>query len=80
MHTRPGNEVAGYLTATYKRMQVGGDAWVKPEDTTSLMMFQVVAEAARAMQNLGRIEILEVQEGDEGGLPLVEAIRIRRLR
>ena len=75
-----GNEVAGYLTATYKQMEVGGDAWVKPEPTTNLVMFQVVAEAARAMQTLGRIQILEVQEGDDGGLPLVEAIRIRRLR
>ena len=80
MAPRLGNEVAGYLTATYQRMQVGGDAWVKPEDTTSLMMFQVVAEAARAMETLGRIEILEVQEGDDGGSPLVEALHIRRLR
>ena len=73
-----GNEVALHLTSTYRSMPVGGDAWVRPDDTTSLKSFQVVAAAALAMKLIGRIEILETQEEGEAGL--VEAIRIRRLK
>jgi hypothetical protein len=75
-----GNEVAGHLAAAYKRMPVGGDVWVKPDDTTSLKMFQVVAAAAQAMEHLGRIQILETHEEQDGGTRLVDAIHIRRLK
>ena len=73
-----GNEVALHLTATYRSMPVGADAWVKPDETTSLKTFQVVAAAAWAMTLIGRIEILETHEQNEAGL--IEAIRIRRLK
>ena len=75
-----GNEVACHLTVTYQKMPVGADAWVRPDDTTSLKMFQVVAAAALALKGLGRIEIIETHEGTEAGARLVEAIRIRRLK
>ena len=73
-----GNEVALHLTATYRRMPVGADAWVKPDETTNLKTFQVVAAAALAMKLIGRIEILETHEEAEAGL--IDAIRIRRLK
>lgn len=75
-----GNEVACHLTATYQSLPVGADAWVKPDDTTTLKMFQVVAAAAQALKGLGRIEIIETHEGTEAGARLVDAIRIRRLK
>lgn len=74
------NEVADHLTALYQRTPVGGDIWVKPDDTTSLRKFQIVAAAAQALERLGRIEIIETHEGDEGAVRLIDGIRIRRLK
>jgi hypothetical protein len=80
MGPEPRNEVADHLTALYQRTPVGGDMWVKPDDTTSLRKFQIVAAAAQALERLGRIRIIETHEGDEGALRLIDAIRIQRLK
>jgi hypothetical protein len=74
------NEVAEHLTALYQRTPVGADTWVRPDITTSLRSFQIVAAAAQALERLGRIEIMETHEGGEGSLRLIEGLRIRRLR
>jgi hypothetical protein len=74
------NEVADHLTALYQRTPVGGDIWVRPDDTTSLRKFQIVAAAAQALERLGRIKIIETHEGDEGAVRLIDAIRIQRLK
>jgi hypothetical protein len=74
------NEVADHLTALYKQTPVGGDMWVRPDDTTSLRKFQIVAAAAQALERLGRIQIIETHEGDEGALRLIDGLRIRRLK
>lgn len=74
------NEVADHLTVLYNRTPVGGDIWVRPDDTTSLGKFQIVAAAAHALERLGRIEIIETQEGDEGNVRLINGFRIRRLK
>jgi hypothetical protein len=74
------NEVAEHLTALYQRTPVGGDIWVRPDDTTSLRKFQIVAAAAQALERLGRIKIIETHEGAEGAVRLIDAIRIQRLK
>lgn len=74
------NEVASHLAETYRRLPVGGRAWVRPDDTTSLNQFQLVAAAAKMMQALGRIDILETKEDTEGDARLVGAIHFRRLK
>ena len=74
------NEVSDHLAALYRQTPVGADIWVRPDDTTSLRKFQIVAAAAQALERLGRIEILETREGDEGPGRLIGAIRIRRLK
>jgi hypothetical protein len=74
------NEVADHLTRLYDRTPVGGDIWVRPDDTTSLRKFQIVAAAAQALERLGRIQIIEVHEGDEGSARLIDGIHIRRLK
>lgn len=74
------NEVAAHLTALYRKTPVGGDMWVRPDDTTSLNQFQIVAAAARDLERLGRIRILETHEGAEGAVRLIDAIRIQRLK
>jgi hypothetical protein len=74
------NEVADHLTALYNRTPVGGDIWVRPDDTTSLSKFQIVAAAAQDLERLGRIKIIETHEGDEGNVRLINGIRIRRLK
>jgi hypothetical protein len=74
------NEVADHLTALYQRTPVGGDIWVRPDDTTSLRKFQIVAAAAQALERLGRIKIIETHEGAEGAVRLIDAIRIQRLK
>jgi len=74
------NEVADHLTALYSQTPVGGDIWVKPDDTTSLRKFQIVAAAAQDLERLGRIQIIETREGAEGELRLINGIRIRRLK
>ena len=74
------NEVADHLTALYQRTPVGGDTWVRPDITTSLRNFQIVAAAAQALERLGRIEIIETHEEDEGNLRLIDGLRIRRLK
>ena len=68
------------LTALYQRTPVGADTWVRADDTTSLRNFQIVAAAAQALERLGRIEIMETHEGDEGSLRLIDGLRIRRLK
>lgn len=74
------NEVAAHLTTLYRKTPVGGDMWVRPDDTTSLSQFQIVAAAARDLERLGRIRILETHEGAEGAVRLIDAIRIQRLK
>jgi hypothetical protein len=74
------NEVADHLTALYRKTPVGGDIWVRPDDTTSLRKFQIVAAAAQALERLGRIRIMETHEDDEGSLRLIDGIRIQRLK
>jgi hypothetical protein len=74
------NEVADHLTALYRNTPVGADIWVRPDDTTSLRKFQIVAAAAQALERLGRIKILETHEDDEGSLRLIDGIRIQRLK
>jgi hypothetical protein len=74
------NEVAEHLTALYTRTPVGGDIWVRPDDTTTLRKFQIVAAAAQALERLGRIQIIETHEGDEGAARLIDGIHIRRLK
>jgi hypothetical protein len=74
------NEVTDHLTALFKQTPVGGDIWVRPDDTTSLRKFQIVAAAAQALERLGRIEILETHEGDEGATRLIDGLHIRRLK
>jgi len=74
------NEVADHLTALYSQTPVGGDIWVKPDDTTTLSKFQIVAAAAQDLERLGRIQIIEMREGAEGELRLINGIRIRRLK
>ena len=74
------NEVADHLTGLYQRTPVGGDTWVRPDITTSLRNFQIVAAAAQALERLGRIEIIETHEEDEGNLRLIDGLRIRRLK
>jgi hypothetical protein len=74
------NEVAAHLTVLYKRTPVGGDIWVKPDDTTSLDQFQIVAAAAHDLERLGRIKIIALREGAEGPVRLIDALHIRRLR
>ena len=71
------NEVADHLTGLYQRTPVGGDIWVRPDDTTSLRDFQIVAAAAAALERLGRIEIIEAHESERH---LIESIHIRRLK
>lgn len=73
------NEVSD-LTALYQRTPVGADTWVRADDTTSLRSFQIVAAAAQALERLGRIQIMEMHEGDEGDLRLIDRLRIRRLK
>ena len=73
------NEVSD-LTALYQRTPVGADTWVRADDTTSLRRFQIVAAAAEALERLGRIQIIETHEGDEGNLRLIDGLRIRRLK
>jgi hypothetical protein len=74
------NEVADHLTALYEKTPVGGSIWVKPDDTTTLGKFQIVAAAAQDLERLGRIKILETHEGNEGNVRLIDGFRIRRLR
>lgn len=74
------NEVADHLAALFERTPVGGDMWVRPDDTTSLPKFQIVAAAAQALERLGRIKILETHKGYEGPGHLIDAIRVRRLK
>ena len=74
------NEVADHLTALYERTPVGGSIWVKPDDTTTLGKFQIVAAAAQDLERLGRIKIIETHEGNEGNVRLIDGFRIRRLR
>jgi hypothetical protein len=74
------NEVADHLKALYDRTPVGGDIWVRPDDTTTLRKFQIVAAAAQALERLGRIQIIETHEGDEGAVRLIDGIHIRRLK
>jgi hypothetical protein len=74
------NEVTDHLTTLYQRTPVGADIWVKPDDTTTLSKFQIVAAAAQALERLGRIQIIETHEGTEGTLRLIDGIRIRRLK
>ncbi|HKQ27978.1 MAG TPA: hypothetical protein VJT77_05215 [Burkholderiales bacterium] len=74
------NEVADHLKDLYSQTPVGGDIWVKPDDTTSLRKFQIVAAAAQDLERLGRIQIIEMREGAEGELRLINGIRIRRLK
>lgn len=74
------NEVADHLTALYQRTPVGADTWVRPDITTSLRNFQIVAAAAQALERLGRIEIIETHEEEEGNLRLIDGLRIRRLK
>jgi hypothetical protein len=74
------SEVADHLTALYKSTPVGGDIWVRPDDTTSLRKFQIVAAAAQALERIGRIQIIETHEGEEGGGRLVDGLHIRRLK
>ena len=59
---------------------MGVDVWVRPDDTTTLRKFQIVAAAAQALERLGRIRIIETHEAGEGSLRLVERLRIRRLK
>ena len=73
------NEVSD-LTALYQRTPVGADMWVRADDTTTLRNFQIVAAAAEALERLGRIQIIETHEGDEGNLRLIDGLRIRRLK
>jgi hypothetical protein len=74
------NEVANHLTAVYDRTPVGVDVWVRPDDTTTLRKFQIVAAAAQALERLGRIRIIETHEAGEGSLRVIERLRIRRLK
>jgi hypothetical protein len=74
------NEVAEHLTVLYRTTPVGGDIWVRPDDTTSLDQFQIVAAAAHDLERLGRIKIIATREGAEGPLRLIDAIHIRRLK
>jgi hypothetical protein len=74
------NEVSDHLTALFHSTPVGADVWVRPDDTTSLRKFQIVAAAAQALERLGRIQIIETHEGAEGALRLIDALRIRRLK
>lgn len=74
------NEVAAHLTALYRETPVGGDMWVRPDDTTSLNQFQIVAAAARDLERLGRIRILETHQGTEGAQRLIDGLRIQRLK
>jgi hypothetical protein len=74
------NEVADHLTALYRKTPVGSDIWVKPDDTTSLRKFQIVAAAAQALERLGRIQIIETHEEHEGSVRLIDGLRIRRLK
>jgi hypothetical protein len=71
------NEVADHLTGLYQRTPVGGDIWVRPDDTTSLRDFQIVAAAAEQLERLGRIKIIETHQG---ALQLIESLHIRRLK
>jgi len=71
------NEVADHLTGLYQRTPVGEDIWVRPDDTTSLRDFQIVAAAAEALERLGRIKIIETHQAD---LRLIDGIHIRRLK
>jgi hypothetical protein len=71
------NEVADHLTGLYQRTPVGGDIWVRPDDTTSLRDFQIVAAAAEQLERLGRIQIIETHED---ALHFVNGIHIRRLK
>ena len=71
------NEVADHLTGLYQRTPVGEDIWVRPDDTTSLRDFQIVAAAAEALERLGRIKIIERHEGE---LRQIDGIHIRRLK
>ena len=80
MTAQPRNEVADHLTALFDRTPVGGAVWVRPHDTTTLRKFQIVAAAAQALERLGRIQIIETHEGDEGPQRLVDGIHIRRLK
>ena len=74
------NEVADHLTALYSQTPVGGDIWVRPDDTTSLNQFQIVAAAAQDLERLGRIKIIATREGAEGPVRLIDALHIRRLK
>lgn len=74
------NEVADHLTALYEKTPVGGSIWVKPDDTTTLGKFQIVAAAAQDLERLGRIKIIEMHEGNEGNVRLINGFRIRRLK
>jgi hypothetical protein len=58
---------------------VGADTWVRA-DAPRTCAFQIVAAAAQALERLGRIEIMETHEGDEGDLRLINGLRIRRLK
>ena len=71
------NEVADHLTGLYQRTPVGGDIWVRPDDTTNLRDFQIVAAAAEQLERLGRIQILETHQD---ALRFVDGIHIRRIR
>lgn len=74
------NEVADHLTALYDRTPVGAELWVRPDVTTTLRKFQIVAAAAQALERLGRIQIVETHEAGDGGLRLIDGMRIRRLK
>ena len=74
------NEVADHLSALYDRTPVGADMWVRPDDTTTLRNFQIVAAAAQALERLGHIRIMEMHEAAEGNLRFIERMRIRRLK
>ena len=74
------NEVADHLTVLYNSTPVGEDIWVRPDNATSLRNFQIVAAAALDLERLGRIQIIEMHEGAEGNLRLINGLRIRRLK
>jgi hypothetical protein len=71
------NEVADHLIGLYQCTPVGGDIWVRPDDTTSLRDFQIVAAAAEQLEQLGRIQIIETHEDE---LHFVNGLHIRRLK
>jgi hypothetical protein len=67
------------IAQAFRRVAIGGEGCVQPEDAKSLEQFQDAFAAADEWESNGLIEIVETQEGPTGPFG-IHGIRFRRLK